>query len=189
MAERRMFSKTVVDDDLFSQLSKDARLLYFYLGLAADDDGFISSTRKVMNNADVSTEALNELINSNYLIKFESNIILIRHWKQNNQIRSDRRHDTTHQKEMKQVRFDDGTKTYELCQPDDNQMSTTRQPDDNHVVADWLTNGKPRLVETRQEEISEEKSSSAESSEDETRLSLYPHFMNESDAFDNAINY
>lgn len=79
--------------------------------------------------------------------------------------------------------------TKELCQPDDNQMSTTRQPDDNHVVADWLTNGKPRLVETRLEEIREEESSSAESSKDETRLSLYPHFINENDAFDNAINY
>lgn len=79
--------------------------------------------------------------------------------------------------------------TKELCQPDDNQMSTTRQPDGNQMVADWLTNGKPRLVETRLEEISEEKPSSAESSEDETRLSFYPHFTNESDAFDNAINY
>ena len=123
MAERRMFSKTVVDDDHFSQLSKDARLLYFYLGLAADDDGFISSTKKVMINADVTKEALEELVASNYLIRFESNVILIRHWKQNNQIRSDRRHDTTHQNEFKQIYFDEGTKTYEL---NGNQMTTIR---------------------------------------------------------------
>lgn len=160
MAERRMFSKSVVDDDNFSQLSKDARLLYFYLGLAADDDGFVSSCRKVMLNADVGKESLEELVETNFVIKFESNVILIKHWRQNNQIRGDRYHKTVHQKEMESVVYDEISKTYELkgCQ----------------MVAKWLPDGKPRLDKISIDKEREEKISLVETSVGESREVISP---------------
>ena len=124
MASRRMFSKAVIEDDNFAELSKDARLLYFYLGLFADDDGFLSSSKKVMKVADVNLDSLEELVKANYLIRFDSNVILIRHWKQNNQIRSDRHCDTVHKKEMKLVYFDNESKTYELLANNDTHTTT-----------------------------------------------------------------
>ena len=170
MAARRMFSKSVVKDDNFTELSKDARLLYFYLGLEADDDGFISSSRTIMNEAGVSEEALKELVDADFIIKFETKVILIRHWKQNNQIRSDRHCDTVHKKEMKLVYFDNESKTYELLTNNDNQMSTNCQPNDTQMAAEWLSNGKPSIDKYSIDENREDKYSLVETSIGESRL-------------------
>ena len=40
MAEKRMFTKKVTDDDNFMSLSSSAQALYLHLSMAADDDGF-----------------------------------------------------------------------------------------------------------------------------------------------------
>ena len=39
MAQRRMFSKKIVETDFFMEMSPTAKLLYFYLNMSADDDG------------------------------------------------------------------------------------------------------------------------------------------------------
>ena len=48
MANRRMFSLSVVDTDKFLEMPATTQLLYFHLGMRADDDGFVSSPRKVL---------------------------------------------------------------------------------------------------------------------------------------------
>ena len=45
MAERRMFSKTIINSDLFLDLPSSAQNLYFYLSLNADDEGFVNSRK------------------------------------------------------------------------------------------------------------------------------------------------
>lgn len=50
MANRRMFSLDVVDTDRFLDMSASAQALYFHLGMRADDDGFVSSPRKIAKN-------------------------------------------------------------------------------------------------------------------------------------------
>ena len=42
MAQRRMFSKTVIETDAFVDMSQTAQNLYFHLGMRADDDGFVT---------------------------------------------------------------------------------------------------------------------------------------------------
>ena len=42
MAERRMFAKTIIDSDAFLEMPISARLLYYDLGMRADDDGFLN---------------------------------------------------------------------------------------------------------------------------------------------------
>ena len=46
MAERRMFSKTIINSDLFLDLPSSAQNLYFHLSLNADDEGFVNSPKK-----------------------------------------------------------------------------------------------------------------------------------------------
>ena len=41
MANRRMFSLTVVDTDQFMDMPASSQCLYFHLGMRADDDGFV----------------------------------------------------------------------------------------------------------------------------------------------------
>lgn len=45
MAERRMFSKTIINSDLFLDLPSSAQNLYFHLSLNADDEGFVNSPK------------------------------------------------------------------------------------------------------------------------------------------------
>ncbi len=47
MANRRMFSLDVVDTDVFLDLPISSQVLYFHLGMRADDDGFVSSPKRV----------------------------------------------------------------------------------------------------------------------------------------------
>lgn len=165
MASRRMFSRSVtIDNDDYMMLSNEAKLLYLHLGIMADDDGFLKSSIRAMNDIKVSKSVLEELINAGFLIRFDSNVILIRHWKQNNQIRNDRHHDTTYKKEMKQVYFDEESKTYELYSsstissperlPNGNQMTTECHPDVTQMVDELLSDGKPRLDKTSIDEVS-----------------------------------
>ena len=47
MANKRMFSLDVVDTDLFLEMPTTTQALYFHLGMRADDDGFVSSPKKI----------------------------------------------------------------------------------------------------------------------------------------------
>ena len=107
MANRRMFARTVTESDAFLDLSKDAQLLWFHLGLVADDDGFLNNTRRVMRLCGIDESALSELIETGFLLEFDTGVFLIRDWLINNQLRADRYHETTFQHEKSQVSLDE----------------------------------------------------------------------------------
>ena len=48
MAERRMFAKSVIGSDNFLDMPATTQLLYFHLGMRADDDGFVGNPRSIM---------------------------------------------------------------------------------------------------------------------------------------------
>ncbi|MGL4547130.1 MAG: hypothetical protein ACRCUV_03900 [Eubacterium aggregans] len=62
MATRRMFSLEVVDTDLFLDLPLTSQALYFHLGMRADDDGFISSPKRIIRLLGCGEDDLNILI-------------------------------------------------------------------------------------------------------------------------------
>ena len=103
MANRRMFARTVTESDGFLDLSKDAQLLWFHLGLVADDDGFLNNTRRVMRLCGIDESVLSELIETGFLLEFDTGVFLIRDWLINNQLRADRYHETTFQHEKSLV--------------------------------------------------------------------------------------
>lgn len=45
MAQRRMFSIGLLESDSFLELSNDSKVLYFYLAIRSDDDGFSVSVK------------------------------------------------------------------------------------------------------------------------------------------------
>lgn len=101
MANRRMFSNDVIDSDAFFTLSKDAKLLFFELGMKADDDGFVSPAR-TLHELSLQNDVLEELEKNGFIIRFDS-MVLIRHWRVMNYLQSDRYHPTIHQGLMRQV--------------------------------------------------------------------------------------
>lgn len=121
MANRRMFSKEVVRSDRFTEMSSDAQSLYFHLGMEADDDGFVTP-KGVMRLINAPEDALRVLIAKQFVIPFDSGVVVVKDWKENNFLRSDRYKPTQYQKEMAQLSQDNGR--YTIGIPNDNQWST-----------------------------------------------------------------
>lgn len=90
MAERRMFSKKIVGSARFLRLPATARLLYYDLGMQADDDGVVEAfTVLQMTHADETD--LNALVEKGFIrILNEDFVSLIIDWKTNNLIKKDR---------------------------------------------------------------------------------------------------
>ena len=103
MANRRMFSLDVVDTDAFIDMPVTAQALYFHLGMRADDDGFISSPKKITKMVNCSLDDMNILIEAGYLIPFDSGVVVVRDWKVNNYIQKDRYTPTRNHDEKKKL--------------------------------------------------------------------------------------
>lgn len=103
MAEKRMFSSNVIDSDAFLDMSPTARLLYYDMGMRADDDGFIDSPKKIMRIIGASDSDLKELIDNGFVLRFDSGVIVIRHWYVNNRVRRDTYHETIYTEEKSRL--------------------------------------------------------------------------------------
>jgi hypothetical protein len=106
MAEKRMFAKTIVLSDAFLDMPMSARCLYFTFGMLADDDGFVSSPKAIMRQCGASKDDLNILLSKRYVLAFESGVIVIKHWRINNYLRTDRYIETTYLEEKSTLTLD-----------------------------------------------------------------------------------
>lgn len=94
MAERRMFAKVIVDSDLFLDMPLSTQALYFHLGMRADDAGFVNSPKKIQRMVGASGDDLKLLEAKGFIIPFESGVVVITHWRNNNYIQKDRYKET-----------------------------------------------------------------------------------------------
>lgn len=116
MANRRMFSLDVVDTDLFLEMPASTQALYFHLGMRADDDGFVSSPKKITSMVNCGTDDLNVLIAKGLVIAFEEGIVVITDWKVNNYIQKDRYKSTKYIKQKEELSIE-GDGSYRRIQP------------------------------------------------------------------------
>ena len=107
MAQKRMFSLNVVDTDKFLEMPISSRLLYYELGMRADDDGFVDNWKKILMFTGLKEDDMKVLIAKQFIIPFESGVIVIRHWRLNNYLQKDRTKPTIYQDELKQLGIDD----------------------------------------------------------------------------------
>ena len=146
MAERRMFAKTIIDSDVFTDMPISARLLYYDLAMRADDDGFVNSPKKIMKFVGASVDDMNVLIAKQFIIPFESGVVVIKHWRIHNYIRKDTYKETPY-KDEKALLYLDENNGYRLeneC-PSTNRQRTVNEPS----TQDRL--GKDRLGKDRLE--------------------------------------
>ena len=106
MAERRMFAKAVVLSDAFMDLPVGAKYLYFTLGMYADDDGFVSNPKSIMRQCESTQADIDILEAKRYILRFDSGVIAIKHWRMNNYLRSDRYQPTTYVEEKNTLALD-----------------------------------------------------------------------------------
>jgi len=103
MANRRMFSKKITETDLFLDMPMSAQCLYFHLNMSADDDGFIGNAKTIRRMVGASEDDFKLLMAKEFIIPFESGVVVIKDWKVHNYIRSDRYNETVYTKEKKQL--------------------------------------------------------------------------------------
>lgn len=89
MAERRMFHTSVVESDAFLDLPAGAQLLYFHLGMQADDDGFVNGPRQIARKLRRPPRELQALIDTGFLYDFDG-IVVLKHWRLANTLQNDR---------------------------------------------------------------------------------------------------
>lgn len=89
MASKRMFAVYVIDSDLFLDMPLTAQALYFHLCLRADDDGFLNNPKKIQRMVRATDDDMKILIAKQFLIPFDTGVLVIRHWKVHNVIRRD----------------------------------------------------------------------------------------------------
>lgn len=101
-----MFAKTIVLSDAFLDMPLTARCLYFTLGMLADDDGFVNSPKSIIRQCGASEDDLRILIAKKFVIAFENGVIVIKHWRLNNYLRSDRYKPTVYADEKQRITVD-----------------------------------------------------------------------------------
>ena len=135
MAERRMFTKKITDDDHFLNLSSPAQALYLHLSMNADDDGFCNQITASMFKAHASVTDLEALLKNRYIYQFDSGVIVIKHWRMANALRKDRYTPTAFKNEMAMLKVSENG-AYKF--PDSNDAVAERLPNGCQLVAERL---------------------------------------------------
>ena len=113
MAQKRMFDKTITNNDNFLEMSDSTQNLYFHLSMEADDDGFVDNWKSIMRMTGKKEDDLKLLIAKKFIIPFETGVIVIKHWRINNYLRKDRYHQTKYLKEKSLLTIEENEE-YEL---------------------------------------------------------------------------
>lgn len=132
MAQRRMFSKQITESDAFMDMPLSAQALYFHLGMSADDDGFVNAPKRVQRVIGANDDDLKLLIAKNFLIAFDSGVVVVKHWKINNYIPKDRYTPTVYEEE-KATLFEKPNRAYTLCIQDVYKLDTQTRTGKNRL--------------------------------------------------------
>lgn len=122
---KRSFSLNVVDSDAFLDMPRSARLLYYDLGMRADDRGFIQSPRRLLRSIDAPEKDLKVLLKAGYVYQFSSGVVVILDWPVHNSVRRDRFVETTCQAELAQLKWQPGRRYHVVQSGDSVSASAT----------------------------------------------------------------
>ena len=106
-----MFSLKIIDTDEFLDMPPTTQNLYFHLGMRADDDGFVSSPKKIMKIINSADDDIKVLISKKFVIPFENGVCVISHWKTHNYIQKDRYEETRYLEQKSKLTIKNGMYT------------------------------------------------------------------------------
>lgn len=147
MAKRRMFTKEITESDAFQELPLSSQALYFHICMNSDDDGFCASPKKIQRMIGASADDLKLLIMKRFLLAFESGVVVVKHWKIHNYIRTDRYTPTVYQEEKR------------LLTIKENNAYTDRILPDVVGMTNGIPNGYQMDTQSSQDKVSIDKSS------------------------------
>lgn len=129
MAERRMLAQKVIDSDFFLDMPLSAQCLYFHLSMRADDDGFVGNPKKIQRMIGCTEDDIKLLIAKQFIIPFNSGVIVIRHWRIHNYIAKDRYKETIYTSEKSLLTVDkNNAYTLDKSKPDETCIQDVYEP-------------------------------------------------------------
>ena len=109
----------IVDSDAFLEMPLSTQCLYFHLNMRADDDGFVGNANRIMRMIGAGDDDMKILLMKRFLLRFESGVIVIKHWRIHNTLKSDRLVETSYTDEKSMLTLKDN-KSYTLL-PDNSE--------------------------------------------------------------------
>lgn len=120
LAERRMFSKSVIGSARFLRMPASSRLLYYDLGMQADDDGVVEAFA-VMRTTGATDDDLRVLATKGFIYVLNEDLVTyITDWSRNNLIKKDRYHPSIYSDLL--VQITDGTQLEPIWNQDGTQL-------------------------------------------------------------------
>lgn len=139
MAERRMFARSIIGSARFLRMPPTSRLLYYDLGMQADDDGVVEAFA-VMRTTGATEDDLKVLASKGFVqVLNEDLVTYINDWSRNNLIKKDRYHPSVYQELLIKVGG---------SQPDEQPMEPTWNPSGTQVEPE-IRLGKDRIGKGR----------------------------------------
>lgn len=129
MANKRMFSNDILNNDEFIEMPLEAQMLYIRLNMAADDRGICDGPRTVMRACGASNDSMKLLIAKKFVLipSCKPSVVVIKHWWVNNNVRKERFKETKHTDVMQELFYD-------------NNKSYSQNPNDGHISC--ISNGR-----------------------------------------------
>lgn len=106
MAERRMLSRTIMEEDALISLPAKVVAYYVYIILQADDDGFVDRGKLIRRMLGVREKDAQLLVERGYLIPFDRGIVAVAHWRIHNRVRKDTYVPTKYTRELAMLEID-----------------------------------------------------------------------------------
>lgn len=136
MADRRMFSKRIINSGRFLKMPISSQALYFHLGLNADDDGIVEAYNVISSINGCTEDDLKVLVSKGFIqVLNEDLVTYITDWTENNKIRADRKIDSIYKDLL--ISVNPSAKLIEKRQRADSKPKVVDM--DVH----WTSNGQP----------------------------------------------
>ena len=124
------------------------KMLYIYLVLSADDDGFVGNPKKIQQTYTYNRKALSVLEKNGFIITFPNDVCVLTHWNMMNKVPPSKHVDTIYTAEKARLRVDKKG-VYHLIAKDDAEPGQREGENEHESAADEQRN---RIKENRIEE-------------------------------------
>ena len=132
MAQRRMFAVKIIDSAKFLKMPVSSRLLYYDLGMRADDDGVVEAFN-VIRMTGATEDDLKVLASKGYIrVLNEDLVTFITDWTEHNKIRADRKIDSLYKDLILQV-------------VPDVELLEAKERADRKLINDGTSHGQPMV--------------------------------------------
>ena len=140
-----MFTQKITESDAFLDMPLSAQALYFHLCMNADDDGFVKNPKRIARMMGANDDDFSLLILKSFVIKYETGVIVIKHWRMHNLLRKDRYNETEYLEEKSMLNIKENG-AYTLDRNQGKPLVATKWQPNGNQMAPQVSIGKDSIV-------------------------------------------